>query len=98
MYLSSPSPIFLFFFFPPLLSLSLLYRYTLILPLPYVLDHYYTSAFELVSGDKLSLLRSADLEEIGIHFDNSNQTAKHFFLLHKPISKFCLKFAVCICL
>jgi len=51
------------------------------------------SAFELASGEKLSLLRSADQEEIGISFDH--EATKHFFVLSKPTTKFSLDITVC---
>jgi hypothetical protein len=52
------------------------------------------ASFELVSGDKLSLLRSADSGGIGITFDHQQPAAKHFFLIPKHMSKFALKLTV----
>jgi hypothetical protein len=57
---------------------------------------FHPASFELVSGDKLSLLRSADHGEIGIIFDHNQPTAKHFFMIPKHQPKFSLKFTVII--
>lgn len=46
------------------------------------------SSFELVKGEKLSLLRSVELGEIGVSFDN--EASKHFFVLAKPTAKLSL--------
>ena len=57
-------------------------------------DFNHPASFELVSGDKLSLLRSADNGEIGITFDRNQPAAKHFFMIPKHTPKFSLKFTV----